>query len=445
MSSRSKVVWSDGLFVKPHHFQQSQRHQEYYSLRMTSGYEPHNFGFTSLVLNEELLTLGKIALVSAKGIMPDGSIFSVPDEDMLPNTLEISGGFKANEIVYLCLPFSTEGGLEVQESGVSGVVARYRAETEAVRDNSVVGGELTSVDIAKAQPQLRLGSEDLSALTKLAVARITEKGNDGVIRLDTRFFPTMLSINSAPELRRFLGEMAEGIEQRAEQIAGRIGQPDQNGVADVSDFLMLQAMNRNGPVLRHFGQLPAMHPRELYANFIAIIGELATFLDERKRPAELPAYNHELPVNCWPQLMNRMRQYLTATLAANAVPISLERKMHGYILAPIRERELIKNNEFILAVKAKTPIERIQREFTSQAKVSSIEMIRDLVQKQLPGIPLRLMAVAPRQLPYHAGYNYFQLDQNTPEWNAMKSSKGFAFHIAGNFPELELQFWAIKS
>ncbi|MEL6750324.1 MAG: type VI secretion system baseplate subunit TssK, partial [Pseudomonadota bacterium] len=56
------------------------------------------------------------------------------------------------------------------------------------------------------------------------------------------------------------------------------------------------------------------------------------------------------------------------------------------------------------------------------------------------------LPVAPRHLPYHAGYTYFQLDRQNDAWSDLmqNATAGFGFHIAGNFPELELEFWALR-
>lgn len=446
MTSRNKIVWSDGLFVKPHHFQQQTRYLEHYAKSIATSAEPHFYGFTQLALNEDMLGLGKIALVSAQGFMPDGTAFVLPGEDVQPEVLDISEGFTAHEVIYLCLPLPVEGGLEVQAGNAakSRISARYEVDEFAVRDNTVQAGELAALKIARARPLLALGSKDLSAYTRLAVARIVEKRSDGAIVLEKNFFPTMLSISAAPRLRHFLGELADGIEQRGASISERIGKPDQSGVADVSDFLLLQALNRIAPLLRHYTRMPVLHPRVVYELLIQIIGELSTFISETKLAPDLPIYDHDMPENCWPQVIGHLRQLVSATLVANAVPIPHQRKLHGYIVAPVPERELIQSCEFILAVKANVPQERLQRDFAAQSKVASIDTIRELVRKQLPGIPLRLMPVAPRQLPYHAGYSYFALERSAPAWRQMDNAPGFAFHIAGEFPDLELQFWAIK-
>ncbi len=448
MSSNSKVVWSDGLFVKPHHFQQNTRWTESLVQKVTKAIQPNCFGLLHYKVNEEMLAQGKVSLVSASGIMPDGTPFDLPTDDEPPAALEIDEGFTANELVYLCIPYSIDGGVEVEahQSSQSEVASRFVRSDVALRDNTVQAGELAQVPVQRAKPLLMLGSKDLSAFARIVIGRIIEKRNDGAIVWDNDFLPTMLSISSSASLIRFLATLADGVDNRAEAIAARIGKPDQNGVAEVSDFLLLQALNRISPRLRHFVRLPVMHPEETFQFLISIVGELSTFLRTERTVPDLPIYDHANPQNCWVDVMTILRGLFAASMQANAVRIDHAVKRHGYVLAPVPERQILSSEEyeFVLAIKANVPQDRLHRDFVAQCKVSSIQKIRDLVQKQLPGIPLKLMPVAPRQLPYHAGYSYFALDRTTEAWRFMDNTEGFAFHIAGEFPDLQIQFWAYK-
>ena len=72
------------------------------------------------------------------------------------------------------------------------------------------------------------------------------------------------------------------------------------------------------------------------------------------------------------------------------------------------------------------------------------EQIRDLVNSQLPGIAINAVPVAPRQIPYHSGYVYFELDRSSALWAQLASSGGIAFHVGGEFPGLKMEFWAIR-
>jgi type VI secretion system protein ImpJ len=90
------------------------------------------------------------------------------------------------------------------------------------------------------------------------------------------------------------------------------------------------------------------------------------------------------------------------------------------------------------------PAENILTGFAPHVKIGPIERIRDLVNLQLPGIGLRALPVAPRQLPFHAGFTYFELDRGNELWKQFASSAGMALHVAGEFPGLAMEFWAIR-
>ena len=57
---------------------------------------------------------------------------------------------------------------------------------------------------------------------------------------------------------------------------------------------------------------------------------------------------------------------------------------------------------------------------------------------------LRLLPTAPRQLPFHAGFHYFELDRGGDLWKQIERSGSLALHVAGDFPGLELELWAIR-
>jgi type VI secretion system protein ImpJ len=64
----NKVIWTEGMFLQPQHFQQHDRFvslQLHSRLGMLQGY---GWGFTSLTLDSSALTLGKIAIAAAQGL-----------------------------------------------------------------------------------------------------------------------------------------------------------------------------------------------------------------------------------------------------------------------------------------------------------------------------------------------------------------------------------------
>lgn len=66
---KNKVIWQEGLFALPQHFQQQQRNQEYLLNQRISAQADFAWGFTSLSINTELLAQGKLMLIYNKKLL----------------------------------------------------------------------------------------------------------------------------------------------------------------------------------------------------------------------------------------------------------------------------------------------------------------------------------------------------------------------------------------
>lgn len=443
MSSRNRVIWREGLFIKPQHFQQQQRHSDYALHARLSALSDYFYGLQSLAINEDYLGFGRIALVGATGILPDGTVFNIPNDDVLPTPLEITDASVANQKVYLALPLSVSGVNEVGQGGQ--VATRLQAHRHDVRDLHSEGGDVVSLEVGRVSLRLMLEREDRSAYASLAIARILDKRPDGGLVLDPNFMPCSISVSAIPTLKRFLGESAGLVAERARSLSQRIAAPGQQGVADVAEFMMLQLLNRAQPQLSHLARLGTLHPERLHEALVQLCGELMTFTDESRLPPEFPAYRHDDQQVSFEPVMLALRQALSTVLSPRAVSIQLRKHQYGIMVAMVNESELMTSADFVLAVRARMPQEQLRKQLLQQTKVASSDKIRELISLQLPGIPLLPLPVAPRQLPYHAGYSYFQLDRQSPAWQMLAVGNTLAFHIAGDFPELDMQLWAIRS
>jgi len=103
MTEKNKVIWSEGMFLLPQHFQQHDRYLENLINARCLGLRAYNWGFYSFVLDKELLKLGKLALSECAGIFPDGTPFDLPEDDALPLPLNVPEDIH-DELVYLALP-----------------------------------------------------------------------------------------------------------------------------------------------------------------------------------------------------------------------------------------------------------------------------------------------------------------------------------------------------
>lgn len=444
MFTRNRVIWNEGLFIKPQHFQQQQRYFEHVLDERMSSVNRYLYGVSELSLNPEYLSFGRISIERAVGVMPDGTVFRIPQEDVLPDALEVEDSSLAYQLVYLAVPLRSDSLMEIDWPEERGT-GRYASSRIEVRDVHTVRGDTTTLDVSPVRMQLMLEKDDRSAYASIAIARILEKRPDGSVVLDPDFIPCHINASSNTSLHRFINEIAGLMAERAKNISQRIASPSQGAVADVSDFMLLQALNRLQPQIQHLAQLRALHPERLFECLTCVCGELATFTDESRLPPTLPNYNHDMPSAAFLPLIRNLRQSLSIVLEPRAVSIQLDKRKYGLMVAPIQDPQLLESAEFIIAVKARMPLDELRNLFVQQTKVSTVEKIRELISLQLPGIPITPLPVAPRQLPYHAGYAYYQLDKSSAAWSTLGHSSGFAFHVAGAFEDLDLQFWAIRS
>jgi type VI secretion system protein ImpJ len=142
--------------------------------------------------------------------------------------------------------------------------------------------------------------------------------------------------------------------------------------------------------------------------------------------------------------MAELRQLLATVLEQNAIKLPLSKPKFGVYGARRPDTALLDDAVFVLAANAQVPPETLRSQFPAQVKIGPVEEIQQLVRSALPGITIHPLAVAPRQIPFHVGFSYFELNKQSELWKRMSSSGAFAIHIGGSFPGLELEFWAIK-
>jgi len=444
MTWHNKVIWSEGMFLQPQHFQQHDRHLAAQAQARATSTSPYGWGFVALQLDSAALVLGKIALQSARGVMPDGVAFDIPGQDAAPAALDVPADAR-DELVVLALTLQRPGVAESDAEGDAvSMPPRFLVSEVDVGDTNVTGERAAPVQIGRLNLRLLLARDAAEGYATLGLCRIVERRADNRVVLDTQWIPPTLDAGGNELLAGYLRELHGLLHQRGEALAARLAQPGRAGVGEIADFLLLEAVNRQEPLFAQLRQTSMLHPRDFYFTGASLAGDLATFRD-RRRPAPLPAYQHDDPQRCFKPLMDDLRQSLSMVLEQTAIPIELQDRKYGVRVAIIADVELQRTAQFVLAVASQMPGDALRARFPTQVKIGPVERIRDLVNLQLPGVALRPLPVAPRQIPYHAGYNYFELETRGNEmWKQLESSGGLAMHIAGEFPGLELEFWAVR-
>lgn len=444
MSWDSKVLWNEGLFLQPHHFQQADRYMESLVAGLARRVSPYAWGVSALEIDEEVLKVGQFAIKSCAGLTQDGTVFRVPSSEDHPPALDVPETVK-DCVIYLTVPQRRQGAVEVDMSGAELSAARLRPAELEITDVTSTGKKAVMMGVGKMRLQFALEVDDLADRLCIPIAKIIEVKSDQEVVLDKSFIPSCLDLKAASPLNAFVKELDGLLSHRKNALAGRLSEGGgTKGVAEISDFLLLMTVNRAQPVMHHLSSIENAHPEDLYRTCVGLAGELATFMAPEKTPPQFPSYNHENLTKTFNPVIKALRQYLSSVLEQTAISIPLDPRKYGISVGVIADRKLLSNAGFVLAVQADIPAENIRRHFQNQAKIGPVEEIRQLVNSALPGIPLRPLPVAPRQIPYHAGVVYFELDSDSPHWGKMSTSGGIAVHVSGEFPGLSMELWAIR-
>jgi type VI secretion system protein ImpJ len=443
MLENSKVIWSEGMFLRPQHFQQHDRYMENLINGRCLGLQPYSWGFYDLTIDADLFKIGKLALKECNGIFPDGTPFNLPEDDDLPLPLDIPEDIH-NDIVYLALPVRRSESIETDSDANPEGLARFRMGEREVRDNTNGTEEKAPLQVGKLKTRLLLQREERSGYTCLGVTRVVEARADKNIIIDDQFIPANLNCHGMTRLSGFLRELHGLLNTRGEAIAGRVATAGLGGVAEITDYLVLQLVNRYQPLFDHLSNVVGLHPKNFYQFGIQLTGELSTFFRPDKRPPGFPPYDHENLQATFSPVMEELRELLAKVYEPSAVQIPLQGPKFGIYGAKRPDAGLLQNAVFVLAASAEVPPETLRRNLPQQVKIAPVEEIKQIVSAMMPGISISPLAVAPRQIPFHAGFTYFELNKQSELWKKLATSGGFAIHIDGNWPGLKLEFWAIK-
>src|SRR5439155_4257350 len=203
MSWDNRVLWSEGTFLQPQHFQQHDRFLETYLELRTRALFPYSWGFLELAVDDSLLELGKLALRSARGVLPDGTPFDCPARDPLPPPFDVPATLR-DSCVMLTLPLRRPG-VDEADLGAGGGdgLARYVAGELEVKDSNVAFDRTALIQIGRLRLQLLKEDDANAAYASLGVVRISERRADNRVVLDRRYIPPMLDVATEPSLAGF--------------------------------------------------------------------------------------------------------------------------------------------------------------------------------------------------------------------------------------------------
>jgi type VI secretion system protein ImpJ len=439
MSWNSKVVWSEGLFLRPHHLQQSDRYVEHLLEARMRHVTPYPWGFTALEIDRDLAQQSKFSVRRATGVMPDGTPFDIPADSPLPPPIDVPES-AAKQILWLSMPLGAANTREVDDAAES--ASRYVSAAEMLIDSTAALRVEEEIDVAYPRLNFELRRTAKPGYVGLAMARVLEV-RDKTIIFDEKFAPPVLSCTAHPVIDGWIDRVIGWVDTKLEELARYAADPTAGGGLQSADYFVLQLLNRYIPVLKHFRHSTYVHPERLYQELLRLVGELATFAAPERRARDYPAYDHDDLENVFAPIIRDLQDFLSARLGRRAIRLEIVERAPNAFVSTIRDRALFRNATFVLEVAARRPLTEIQGQFPNLFKLGPNTKMNEIVHAHLPGIPLVHLPTPPPQIRAISDHVYFFLDRSSPLWPEFSTASAIGMHFSGDWPELQLELWAI--
>ncbi len=448
MKHLSKVVWHEGMYLGPHHFQvQSQSFEDLVHFSTSSlWFAP--YGVIGCKLDADALQNGMLSLVHARGLFPDGLAFQMPDADALPPVLDITELFSPTReslLVLLAVPERRpEGPNCALDSEPSTLEVRYRAEMRALPDENT-GRDEKEIQLGRKNIRFALETQDNQGLVTLPVARVLRDGSGRFI-FDPGFIPPCLQISASDRLLVTAKTLVDILDEKSASLSrarrataqGRAGYSSE----EIASFWFVHTVNESLSVLRHLSVSERGHPEQLYLEMSRLAGALCTFgLDSH--PETLPAYNHDDLEKCFGPLNQHIRAHLELVVPSNCVQIPLVLAGRNFRAGDVLDQRCLDRARWVLAVRADTGEAEIIAKTPRLIKISSKDLLPELVKTALPGLGLVHLPIPPSAIAPKVEFQYFGISRTGSSWEHIVQTRKVGVYVPDDIPGAEIELLVV--
>jgi type VI secretion system protein ImpJ len=443
-----KLVWTEGLFITQHHFQQLDRYHEANLNERLRALLPFDWGVLDIEIDERALAGGQFRLTRLNAVLPDGTVVNVGEgSDSLLPARAVEGNFGAHGRtlhVWVALAQDTEGLPAVDLEGKPGAHARYVRTHAAVTDTNTGEG---AQQIAFARTNLRIlfGDERRDAFEAIRVAELARDSTGAVVLKDT-FIPPVLRVRSSPVLvsglRRILAAMTARQRALSEARRQRSAAALDFQASDAAKFLLLNVVNGSIPLVSHIVDRGTASPEDAYLALAQLIGQLCTFAVDGD-PTSIPKYNQLDLGGVFTPMFERAITLLSTAISERYVQIPLQKRDDGMYLGKIEDRDLLRQ-DFYLAVSGSMPEAHVRERLPRLLKVASWNHISGIMSSAVNGTQVQVDYRPPGALPLKPGITFLKLQRTGEFWNDISSSGTIAVFQPVEPHSVEFSLYAIE-
>jgi type VI secretion system protein ImpJ len=440
------VLWSEGLFLRPQHFQQQDRYHEARLNQTASALHPYSWGVRRLAIDHESLKADVLRIDELSVIFPDGEVYRAPDSDALPLQVRLSELAPAVQSVtyHAALPSLKPHG------GNCGPEARSDARyVRHERDTQDLFTQAAAAPVGYLKKTVRLVSEldPLEAYESFPLVRLRRVATGG-FEVDPSFTPPSMTIEGAPGMYTQLARLMEKLLAKVNALYGHLREPSKNVVeirgGDMSSFWLLHTSSTGYAALAHYLNHPELHPERLFSELLTLAGGLMTYSRTHKLE-DLPSYVHADPGPAFARIDEIIRDLLDTVISSKYFSIALRHDRPSYHLGTLDSGKINGQTSLYLAVSADMPALQLVEIVPLRFKIGAPEDVDKFVLSAMPGVKLVHAPQVPAAMPLRPDTCYFVLENKGILYENMLKAQAISIYVPNGIRDLKLELIAIAA
>ncbi|MQA19305.1 type VI secretion system baseplate subunit TssK [Rugamonas rivuli] len=447
MSIPSKVLWGEGLFLRPQHFQQQDQYHEARLKQTAQALHPYLWGVRKIEWDLDALKTDRLRLQSLSVMFHDGEIVDAPASDPLPTAIDLSTlPPTLQELTfYAALPtLSPAGGNAATAEHATG--ARYRESTHETADLYTQAAD-TEVSYLKKSARLISDQEPLGAFDCIPVIRLRRVVTGG-FEPDPEFIPPGLSIASVPGLKAVLDRLMDALQAKVQSLQGHMREPSRNVIefrsGDVSSFWLLHTVSTSAAALMHYVRNPALHPERLFEALLTLAGAMMTY-SKQYSLMHLPSYQHDDLAHCFSSLDHIIRDLLDTVISTKYFSIALSEEKPSYHLGKLDSGKIDQRTTLYLAVSASLSALELVDIVPLRVKVGAPDDVEKCVLSAMPGVKITHAPQVPAAIPVQPDTYYFALEGKGMLYEQMLKAQSISIYVPAGIRDLRLGLIAVTA
>ena len=448
MIHSAKLLWGEGLFLRPQHFQRQDAYHEWRLAEMSRALHPYAWGMRRAKIDVDGLAAGVLRFTELQVIFPDGELYSAPQEDELPSpiSLESIAAASAELVFHAALAPMRPAG-----TNFSGDAANLDASLRFAQHNLsatdwFTGAAPSELSVLRRSVRVLAEAEPRDHLVSMPLCRLRRSAT-GSFEVDPRFMPPALSIGAVPMLHAMLRRLLEALQAKVDALYGVHREPSRHVIefrsGDVASFWLLHTASSAFAALSHHLHHPSLHPERLYERMLELAGALMTF-SRSYSLADLPPYQHAAPGPCFLKLDTVIRELLETVISTKYFGIALNEVKPSFHHGRLESDKITASTAFYIGVQASLAPSEIIDIVPQRFKVGAPDDVEKLVLSAMSGVRLTHAAQVPAAIPVRPNAYYFSVDARGPLYERMLAAQTITIYVPSGLADLRLELFALN-